>query len=181
MYVYYIRYVSLNRILLRRAVLADFLLLCVFEWRFFFLVSSPTSNSLSLITKTLSLMTTSTTAMMRFSIMGYDVDGVVGPYWEMAREFFSFSRMGGGGGRGYKKIKVPFFHLHSSAKGKGEIRSRNTPTEDGKRTRRTFFFFLSFFCVLWYRMCRVGISTIFPRTLATASFETELRAKKGES
>ena len=35
-----IRYVSLNRILLRRAVLADFLLLCVFEWRFFFLVSS---------------------------------------------------------------------------------------------------------------------------------------------
>ena len=58
----------------------------------FSLVSAPTSHSLSLITKTLSLMTkTSRTAMMRFSIMGYDVDSVIGPNWEMAREFFSFS------------------------------------------------------------------------------------------
>ena len=101
-----------------------------------FLCGLPTHFLSSQTTLSLMKTKTSTTAMMRFSIMGYDVDGVVGPYWEMAREFFSFSRVG------YKKIKVPFFHLHSSAKGK-EKSNPATP-EDGKRTKRTFLFFFFF-------------------------------------
>lgn len=103
-----------------------------------FLRQLPTHFLSSQTTLSLMKTKTSTTAMMRFSIMGYDVDGVVGPYWEMAREFFSFSRVG------YKKIKVPFFHLHSSAKGKGEIQSRNT--RGGKKNKTHIFIFFFVLC-----------------------------------
>ena len=59
-----------------------------------------------------------------------------------------------------------------------EIEGKSQLTDNRRANSDTVInFFLFFYWVLWDRMCGVGISTLIPRPLAAASFETELRAK----